>query len=768
MDRRQLEKTVIAAQQGDQNALNQLITECYNEIYYYALHCSKEPNAAEDITQEAIIVILNKLSSLQKPGAFMEWAKTIVKHIVSAQLRQQRYEIPLPEDMDLEEIVEPNIYVDPSEAMDRADLNDTLVTFLNKLPEHQRKVMRMRYFDEMTVEQIAQAEGITKSVAQSRLLAAQKEMRRYIQEYGTSYGISPSSNPQELMGDILISYAFKDFPLAAEISKQLKKQNLNVSLERSDSPDCRDYVTKALNKSRVFIPLITKSCITTFAYRQELLNSLSLTRQRAKEAIVICYAPDSLAQWPQVHQPLKQYPMLVPTGADSESIKQLCSQISGIIQGKKLDNVLFETLSEYIHSGLNDNATNILCQLIRQLCIQIRQADPRTQLQSYITLLSYLEKMTQLYTYEYNDSTRELTAQKLEALDDVSQLLSRDAFWEHDLYCLSIAIRLVYLDWLNRLDCADTMAHTEGTQQSTGILSEQQYIQKQSVLISQYRSLLEQAESYPDVQKQFILTTEQYIRTKVEKKSAPATAPTDSTQEDELLQSVAAFTREGNKLFDIISEQQPAKEFLQCLITSYERLKSYSDLVGAKQICAECIDRIAELKNKIIDTREQITATQKSETGIKALLGLTIPNSGKFDVFLSHKKEDYDIALKIYEFLRQNLKAAFLDSQTLPEMSKAEYSDAIDSALEGSQHFVVVLSDLSYLESRWLKYEMSCFHNEIKEGRKPNGNFLFVVTDDVYEQIISSNKQILKLAYRRYEIIRLSDYTNVLLSYLPS
>ena len=69
MDRRQLEKTVIAAQQGDQNALNQLITECYNEIYYYALHCSKEPNAAEDITQEAIIVILNKLSSLQKPGA---------------------------------------------------------------------------------------------------------------------------------------------------------------------------------------------------------------------------------------------------------------------------------------------------------------------------------------------------------------------------------------------------------------------------------------------------------------------------------------------------------------------------------------------------------------------------------------------------------------------------------------------------------------------------------------------------------------------------
>ena len=41
-----------------------------------------------------------------------------------------------------------------------------------------------------------------------------------------------------------------------------------------------------------------------------------------------------------------------------------------------------------------------------------------------------------------------------------------------------------------------------------------------------------------------------------------------------------------------------------------------------------------------------------------------------------------------------------------------------------------------------------------------------VVTDDVYDEIMKSNKKVLPIAYRRCEIIKVKDYKNVLIKYL--
>ena len=56
---------------------------------------------------------------------------------------------------------------------------------------------------------------------------------------------------------------------------------------------------------------------------------------------------------------------------------------------------------------------------------------------------------------------------------------------------------------------------------------------------------------------------------------------------------------------------------------------------------------------------------------------------------------------------------------------------------------------------------MDTFHNEMKEGRKPDGNFLLVATDSLAEEL-KADKKLLPIAYRKYEIIKMSEYEKMM------
>lgn len=61
----------------------------------------------------------------------------------------------------------------------------------------------------------------------------------------------------------------------------------------------------------------------------------------------------------------------------------------------------------------------------------------------------------------------------------------------------------------------------------------------------------------------------------------------------------------------------------------------------------------------------------------------------KYDVFISSKSEDYPIAEKVYDFLVDNGLTVFLASRELRRIGEAEYSEAVDAAIDGSHHMVI-------------------------------------------------------------------------------
>ena len=102
----------------------------------------------------------------------------------------------------------------------------------------------------------------------------------------------------------------------------------------------------------------------------------------------------------------------------------------------------------------------------------------------------------------------------------------------------------------------------------------------------------------------------------------------------------------------------------------------------------------------------------------------------KYDVFISAKSEDYDLAEGVQKFLVDNGLSVFLADKELRKIGKSEYGDVIDMALDAATHMIVVASCIDYIRSSYVHYEWSVFSNDLKSGYR-TGNLLTILTDGI-------------------------------------
>lgn len=106
MNKQRQTELVRKAQQGDSDALNELITDCYQDIYYFALKTVKNEDIAGDAAQESCIEIMTTLEKLREPAAFSVWARRITYHQCMRYFRETKEEVQLEENEDGETILD--------------------------------------------------------------------------------------------------------------------------------------------------------------------------------------------------------------------------------------------------------------------------------------------------------------------------------------------------------------------------------------------------------------------------------------------------------------------------------------------------------------------------------------------------------------------------------------------------------------------------------------------------------------------------------------
>lgn len=195
MEKEKLTKLVRAVQIGSEAAIAELYNGYHNDIYYYilkTLDTTHDPDLAADLTQDTFIEILQTIDKLQDPEAFTTWSRRIAYHRCTAYFRK-RHELLADENEDgstvFDTIVEEREEFIPGEALDKEDLKNTIRQMINSLPEEQRSAIMMRYFDELSVQEIANIQSTTEGTVKSRLNYGRKAIKKAVEDYEKKHNI---------------------------------------------------------------------------------------------------------------------------------------------------------------------------------------------------------------------------------------------------------------------------------------------------------------------------------------------------------------------------------------------------------------------------------------------------------------------------------------------------------------------------------------------------------------------------------------------------
>lgn len=570
-----------------------------------------------------------------------------------------------------------------------------------------------------------------------------------------------------------ISYSHKDTELVGEIYKRLTERGYTCVYDQGITVGTAwvDQIIDFIANSDCFIPVITDHFLESGFARRELTYALQKSAERAQTILpLIC-----------THQPL-------PPGLElqinifpffriqkPEDLEPAIDRIDSLLGYRLKSAALYEKLAQYRELEHYAKVAETTCQLLELIVSSWPTLSGNKKRQLCPNICNLMEQLS-VYPGPYGPEAKAVGDMLLAAESSTGSLLKTDEkLYQEDLFFSAFAVRLKYWAWEVRVNGFDLHYGGDVFQGiidpfpiAEGIKRQKPYLEAFLAAFDKAKDILDTL--YTPQEAEFIRQTTNFILSAEKNGISPfgscTTPATPKSQDEEILLSVAKFMQEGNKLFDVLQNRGIAGDFLKCLLTSYDRLKNYCQIVGANDVAAECVERIVEIRDQLEKQTDSPTTNEKAETGIKHLLGLTIPGSGNYDVFISFKSEDSDLAEKIYQLCLEKMKVPFWSKRTLPELSASEYENAIYDALKKSKHFVVVLSKLEYLQANWIKEEMSVFNRAIKEGRKPNGNFVFVATDELYKEIIGCNKMCLDERYCGYQILKMSEYEDTLMHYI--
>ncbi len=165
------------ARRGDKSAFGQLIEAYQGPVYNLAYRMLGNSGEAEEAAQEAFIRAYTRLDSYDPAHKFSTWLLSITSNYCIDQIRKRRAVL-----LSLDEPLPPHpaLHSDNNKgpeaefiAQEREELVQGL---LSELPVEYRQAVVLRYWYDMSYEEIAELQKTTVSAVKSRLFRARRQL----------------------------------------------------------------------------------------------------------------------------------------------------------------------------------------------------------------------------------------------------------------------------------------------------------------------------------------------------------------------------------------------------------------------------------------------------------------------------------------------------------------------------------------------------------------------------------------------------------------
>lgn len=194
------QELVKQAKNNDQSAITKLYELTNQNAYFVAISMMKNEDDTFDVLQNAYIKAYSKLDTLENPEKFQSWLNQIVSNECKMTLRKHKdfvfSEFETEDGYDFGNMVEnDNVEFNPDSNIEYEETKNAMKEILHKLPDEQRLVVLMFYFQELSIKEIASILECSENTVKSRLNYAKKKIKTEVEELEKKghklYGVAP-------------------------------------------------------------------------------------------------------------------------------------------------------------------------------------------------------------------------------------------------------------------------------------------------------------------------------------------------------------------------------------------------------------------------------------------------------------------------------------------------------------------------------------------------------------------------------------------------
>ena len=188
------EQLALAYINGNNRAFDELLSRSQDKIFSYIIYVVKDDDLANDLFQETFLKIITKMQNgrYTDSGKFIWWATRIAHNVIIDHYRAIKNSKVTDQgkDNDLSKLNNNTLLESnrESELANEQVMKDVKL-LMESLPEAQREVVYMRYYQDLSFKEIAQQTNVSINTSLGRMRYALINLRKMTREYGVNLTI---------------------------------------------------------------------------------------------------------------------------------------------------------------------------------------------------------------------------------------------------------------------------------------------------------------------------------------------------------------------------------------------------------------------------------------------------------------------------------------------------------------------------------------------------------------------------------------------------
>lgn len=180
------EALVASYAEGSNEAFDVLLNRYRGKVFSYIFHIVKNQDVADDIFQETFVKIIMtiKQGRYVETGKFSAWVTRIARNLVIDYFRQEKSENLVSIDNDDVDLLNRRDLSDSTieDNMVQTQICNDIRRLIHSLPDSQRNVIEMRFYQNMSFKEIADATNVSINTALGRMRYALMHIRKLAKE----------------------------------------------------------------------------------------------------------------------------------------------------------------------------------------------------------------------------------------------------------------------------------------------------------------------------------------------------------------------------------------------------------------------------------------------------------------------------------------------------------------------------------------------------------------------------------------------------------